>query len=243
MKKVLSILTISCFALVIFTGAALAATYDYSDATGYSLAQHQYNSWQRLGSAWNADATPGSNTVWEDASDDGVFWSIDGGKTYGHDAITQGQTVTFKFVMYKEMWGRHNYDLLKAWIDWDQDKNFADNLFYEGQWNFKTDSGDAGQAPTTAYAYGDGLAQIYKTFYKTITVDADAGDYWLRARVICNADINSNNANLTPYGSIGWGQGEIEDWKFTVKQVPEPASLLLFGLGLLGLAGVRRKMK
>ncbi len=241
MKKILALITM--VAIMCFAGAAMALeyTYDYSDAAGYGLAKHDRPEWQRLGSSWTKEAMPAG--PWVDGSDDGVFWSANGG-AFGHGDITVGDSVTFKFVMYKEMWGRHNYDFLKVWIDQDQDKNFSDeSVFYQNQWNFKTDSGDAAKTPTTTYAYGDGLAQIYKTFYYTMTMTADPGEYWLRARVVCNADINSNPNNFNPYDYYGYGQGEVEDWKFTVKQVPEPASMLLFSLGVLGLAGIRRKMK
>ncbi|RPH52793.1 MAG: PEP-CTERM sorting domain-containing protein [Desulfobacteraceae bacterium] len=240
MRKLLSLVTFVCLTLVVYTSNVLAINYDYSDATDYAnnSTYHSNPSWQRLGSGWTSENAPyAANGDY----DDGVSWSVNGG-AYGHSDITEGDNVTFEFVMYKYMWGRHNYDYLKVWIDWDQDKSFDDGVSYENAWYFKSDPGDAGQTPTTSYAYGDGLAQIYKTFYYTINdIAVDPGDYWLRARVVCNADIGSKPSNFTPTGDF-W-QGEVEDWTFTVNSVPEPATMLLLGLGLVGLAGVRRKLK
>ena len=262
MKKTLGILMIMAVALFAPAGMATvtACNYDYSDASGYGTAWNQDPSWQRLGTKWNAESSP---VYAGDTSDDGVFWSVNGG-AYGHDAITVGDKVTFKFVMYKYEWGNHLYDYLKVWVDKDQNGKFDDGVFYQNKWQFAkvvtervcdrggcrnvekyvlNDGGDAGQTPKTPYAKGDGLAEIYKTFYYTIdNFDWAAGEYWLRARVVCNADINSNPDSFSPYGY--YYQGETEDWKLTVnKKVPEPGCLLLMGLGLLGLAGVRRKTK
>ncbi len=49
--------------------------------------------------------------------------------------------------------------------------------------------------------------------------------------------------DITPYGYIN--QGEVEDYKltFVAAPVPEPATMLLFGTGLVGLVGFRLRRK
>ena len=226
-------------ALLLFGTNSYATNYDFGDAPGYADVMHSDPSWQRLGILWDSE----SSAKAVDSSDDGVSWSTDGGTTWGNSEILAGGTVTFKFDMYKDEWGEHDFDALKVWIDWNQDQDFIDSgeMILTDQWNFKTDPGNSGQTPTTTYAYGDGLAQITKSFYHNIFIPENSilGDYWLRARVACNADIRSNFDNMTPTGYIY--QGEVEDWKFTVKSVPEPATAFLLGIGLFGLATVGRK--
>jgi hypothetical protein len=248
------------FFLVFGSIPAFAASYDFSDAPGYATATHSNPSWQRLGDRWDSESAPKAS----DTSDDGVFWSVDGGQTWGHDVITAGTTVTFRFDMYKQYWGRHSFDALRAWIDFNNDKDFTDQgeLVYQDQWNFTVadinlnnplyyekganykpyrrgnTSGTGGDD-----GHGDYTADITKFFYRDITFGASLyGDYWLRARVCCNADIGSNFNNLTPTGFIG--QGEVEDWKLTIaKPVPEPSTMLLLGTGLLGFAAKKRRKK
>ena len=232
MKKSLSILTLLCLILVMSAGNSFATYYDYSDATGYSsaVAYAQNGSWNRLGTGWTSELGPIANNG---DADDGVLWSVNGG-AYGNGAINKGDDVTFKFTVYKELWGQHNTDWLKVWIDWNNDKDFTDagENIYGSSWVFTP------QKDNTPAS----IAKAYKYFYFTINdINVAAGDYWLRARTVCNADVSLlNNVSSTGY----YYQGEIEDWKLTVNnQVPEPASLLLFGLGLLGIAGLRRKFK
>ncbi|MGA7828315.1 MAG: GEVED domain-containing protein [Geobacteraceae bacterium] len=226
-----------CFALMIvfalfagYSSDALACKYDFSDAPGYGTASHADPSWQRLGTAW--DAEPGPKAV--DTSDDGVFWSVDGGVNWDNAEITAGQTVKFKFVMYKQKWGIHDFDAIKVWIDFNGDKDFTDvgENILKDQWNFTSEPG---------YASGDGFAGISKEFFTDVVMPTNLTEYWLRAQVVCSADINKNLDNLTPTGQ--WYQGEVEDWKLTVNPVPEPSTLILFGAGLAGAAFMRRRNK
>ncbi|HEX9023888.1 MAG TPA: GEVED domain-containing protein [Geobacteraceae bacterium] len=230
MKRMLLLIALGCLLCMGYVGNAFCyEQYDFGDAPGYGTATHSTGAWQRLGRLWDAE----SHQKAVDTSDDGVFWSLDGGHTWGHDTVKVGQSVRFRFDMYKELWGRHNFDYLKVWIDWDQDKDFTDSgeMIYQAAWDFTHEHG---------YRYGDYAAGISKSFYATITIPeyAKLGDTWLRARVVCNESAPSLN-DLHP---TGWyWQGEVEDWKLTVTPVPEPSTMLLLGLGLTGVAWIRRR--
>jgi hypothetical protein len=122
MKKF--IITLSVLGLVVLLGSAnTSSAYDYSDADGYGTTYNKTPEWQYLGNTWSHDS--GAKDV--DDSDDGVFWSTDGGTTWGHDVIYAGQEVTFRFDMNRAAYGNHAYDQLRVWIDWNQDDYFYHN--------------------------------------------------------------------------------------------------------------------
>ena len=219
------------FTLIIFL---LCVNHSYALMVGdapnpYGSATHDTAEWQMIGS---------SNLV-----DDGVWWSTDGGTSWGNDSVNVGDKIQFKFELWHAGYGNHLYDQLKAWVDWDQNGNWDNSseviIAIQSFKNKNAIHNDVYASDSLLAYWNNNYA--YTDYYFTgpfeITDDMKDG-LWLRARSQCD---HVPYDTMTPYGNL-W-QGEVEDWKITVNPVPEPATMLLLGSGLVGLAGFRKKFK
>jgi hypothetical protein len=214
---------------------------------------------------WNAETS--QNEV--DKGDNGVQWRIkdengdwptklNGKPLWSRDELQQGQTVQFQFIVQRSDEGNHEFDQLKVWVDWNGDKEFNNDamgsseseVLFDDKWYKNEDADGQVNANTTDKVnYNTDLktqnnSDTLRYYNKTIEIPLDAviGDTWIRARIICENSLHAADKRDNVFLATGYyHQGEVEDYKVKINQVPEPTTLLVFGSALFGLLLNRKK--
>jgi hypothetical protein len=218
---------------------------------------------------WNsADSQSNdTNNNGEDSGDNGVSWRVADANgdflgAYGQPELTQGQAVQFQFTVTRSDEGKHQFDELKVWVDWNGQDGFNNDainssdseILYNVRWNKEEDkndrrkgdagySGDAVDFNNDVGAYNNIDTYRSYTLETTIPMDAIVGETWMRARIVCENSLTNYSDNMNLISTGYQDQGEVEDYKLTINQVPEPTTILVFGSALIGLVLSRKKTK
>jgi hypothetical protein len=208
------------------------------------------------GYSWGTPSLPKNDTTqWQSISS--IEWSTDNGSSWGTSpTIAVGQSVEFKVTMDKTDIGNHYADFVKVWIDLNGSGTFEDSEAVLFNYQVANSTVQGKKNPERPYL-GDPFSFVSSAITVTSTMPSDL---WVLARVTCSESLlqvangsgyswnqqwstssTTYNLDFSPTAHYGQGQSELVMLAVNGNSVPEPGTLALLSVAMLGMGWIRKQ--